>query len=441
MKLHNMFLPLLFAISVPLTTYSQSSGVLQDAIRDRSARMEWWREAKFGMFIHWGPVSMTGKEISWSRGGPRPGVRNTGTGETPEKVYDNLYKKFDPVRFNAAEWVSIAEAAGMRYMVLTAKHHDGFCLWHSKVDSYNIGKSPFKRDICGELASAAHRAGMRIGWYFSPPDWHDPYCRTDSNEVYVRRMQTELTELLSDYGRIDILWFDTEGGPSPWDQKDTYRIVRSLQPGIVVNNRLDFDTDGVHNLATDVGPDADYATPEQRIGLFNSRVAWETCMTIGTQWSWKPHDHLKTPAECISALVECVSGDGNLLLDVGPMPDGRIAPRDVRILKSIGSWLRKYGESIFDTRGGPFRNGVWGGSTYRGDIVYLHILKWKGDSVILPAIKANIISWSALTGGHASLRETSDGIVISVPRGAQKSVDTIIKLKLNRPAKELGIIG
>ena len=164
-------------------------------------------------------------------------------------------------------------------------------------------------------------------------------------------------------------------------------------------------------------------------------------MTLGPQWSWKPHDHLKTPAECIRALVQCASGDGNLLLDVGPMPDGRIAPRDVKVLKDIGSWLRKYGESIYDTRGGPFRNGDWGGSTYRGHVVYVHIQKWTGDHIILPAIKANIVSCSVLTGGQPTVRQTSDGIILSLPQDKHNAVDTIVKLKLDRPAARLGIVG
>jgi hypothetical protein len=204
--------------------------------QQKSERIRWWREARFGMFIHWGPVSLKGTEISWSRGGERRGIE--GKGEIPVDVYDNLYRQFDPEQFNAAEWVSVAESAGMKYMVLTAKHCDGFCLWRSAVDDYCMSATPFKRDVCGELASAAHAAGMRIGWYYSPMDWRDPDCRTPRNEVYLRKMRGHLRELLGGYGRIDLVWFDYDGGPDPWDQENTYQLVRGLQPGVIIDDRL-----------------------------------------------------------------------------------------------------------------------------------------------------------------------------------------------------------
>jgi len=189
-----------------------------------------WQDSRFGMFIHWGPVSLTEKEISWSRANSNKQCPNKGP--APVEVYDNLYKRFNPIKFNAKEWVSIARAAGMQYMVLTVKHCDGFLLWNSKVSDYNITNTPFERDVAVELAKACHDAGMKIGWYFSPPDWRDPDCRNEKNAEFVRRMQAELKELLSNYGVIDILWFDWDGLPVPWDQKHTYAMIRKLQPGI-----------------------------------------------------------------------------------------------------------------------------------------------------------------------------------------------------------------
>jgi alpha-L-fucosidase len=441
MKMRNILTASFLALLVQSLAFSQTDTLLQKAINDRAIRLEWWREARFGMFIHWGPVSLVGTEISWSRGGLRRGIEKTGTGQIPVDVYDNLYKRFDPEKFNATEWVSIAKAAGMKYMVLTAKHCDGFCLWHTKVDSYNIGSTPFKRDVCGELAAAAHLAGMRIGWYYSPMDWRDPDCRTDRNAAYVKRMQTHLSELLGNYGRIDLLWFDTEGGPAVWDQAHTYHIVRALQPEIIINNRLDIPGSGLNDVKTDIGPNADYATPEQQVGMFNDSIPWETCMTIGTQWSWKPNDSLKTAAECIGILVQCITGDGNLLLDVGPMPDGRIEPRQVKILDEIGAWLNKYGESIYDTRGGPFRNGDWGGAAYRDSVVYLHIQKWDGNRLALPPLDAKIVSSSVLTGGNAAVVQSADNTMITMPVGEHDSVDTIVRIVLNRPASTLGDLG
>ena len=407
------------------------SGLAQttDEEKQENDRLSWWREARFGMFIHWGPVSLKGTEISWSRGGERRGIE--GKGEIPAAEYDSLYTKFNPVKFNAEEWVAIARSAGMKYMVLTAKHCDGFCLWHSAVDDYCIANSPFKRDVCGELAEAAHKAGMRLGWYYSPVDWRDPDSRTERNGMYLKRMQGHLRELLGKYGRIDLLWFDTDAGPAPWDQAATYRLVRSLQPGLIINNRLDMGSMDDYK-AQKILPGADYQTPEQRIGTFDNVHPWETCMTIGTQWSWKPQDTIKTFVECVHILVQCVTGDGNLLLDVGPMPNGEIEPRQVEVLRQVGGWLAKFGESIYGTRGGPFRNGAWGGSTMKGNTVYLHILEWNGDQLTLPPLKGKIITAKALTGGVVHIEQTENETIVRLPVREQSQVNTVVKLEVEK---------
>jgi alpha-L-fucosidase len=320
----------------------------------------------------------------------------------------------------------------MKYMVLTAKHCDGFCLWCSKVDPYNIGESPFKRDVCGEFSAAARKAGMRIGWYYSPMDWRDPDCRTERNGLYVILMQRHLRELLGNYGRIDLLWFDTDGGPAPWDQAQTYRLVRTLQPRLIINNRLDMGSTDNYNKQ-EILPNADYQTPEQRVGAFDDQHPWETCMTLGTQWSWKPDDKIKSSGECIRILAQCATGDGNLLLNVGPMPTGEIEPRQVAVLREVGIWLKKYGESIYGTRGGPYRNGEWGGSTQRGNVIYLHILKWSDDRLTLPPLPAKIMKSRALNSGAVKVAGTADGIMVSMARAERDTLDTIVRLELDRP--------
>jgi alpha-L-fucosidase len=408
-------------------------GFAQEGGRElpKEDHLRWWRESRFGMFIHWGPVSIKGTEISWSRGGERRGIG--GKGEIPVEEYDSLYKQFNPVKFKADEWVSIARSAGMKYMVLTAKHCDGFCLWRSSVDLYSIANTPFKRDVCGELANAAHKAGMRVGWYYSPMDWRDPDCRTERNSVYVKRMQGHLRELLGNYGRIDLLWFDTDGGPAPWDQAATYALVRSLQPQLIINNRLDMGSQEDYK-AQNIGPNADYQTPEQRIGAFDNIRPWETCMTLGTQWSWKPQDTIKTFEECLRILVQCVTGDGNLLLNVGPMPNGEIEPRQVKVLRQMGGWLAKYGESVYGTRGGPFRNGEWGGSTSKGNTVYLHILKWDQNQLNLPPLKAKIVNGKALSGGNVRIEQTDEGTIVRMPVRERNKINTVVKLEMEMPA-------
>ena len=428
-----LFLPLiLIAGIVVISAQVAVDGETGPKPKANQAAFKEWQDMHFGMFIHWGPVSLRGTEISWSRGGERRGIE--GKGEVPVETYDNLYKQFNPVKFDAEEWVAIARAAGMKYLILTAKHCDGFCLWPSRIDDYNIGRSPFKRDICGELATAAHKADMRIGWYYSPMDWRDPDCRTERNAAYVARMQGHLRELLGSYGRIDRLWFDTDGGPAPWDQEKTYAIVRSLQPQIIINNRLDMGSMDDYK-AQRVGPQADYATPEQRVGEFDIEKPWETCLTLGTQWSWKPDDKIKSIEDCVRILVQCATGGGNLLLNVGPMPSGEIEPRQEEVLKGLGAWLSRYGESIYGTRGGPVRNGAWGGMTNKGNVVYVHILEWDGDSVKLPALKAKIVESRVLTGGEAKIEQAADGIVIRMPVGSQDKLDTIVKLELERPGR------
>ncbi|MBM3335782.1 alpha-L-fucosidase, partial [Candidatus Sumerlaeota bacterium] len=345
----------------------------EPSLQAKPGQMQWWRDAKFGLFIHWGPVSLKGTEIGWSRGGERRGRKDKSTGPIPVEEYDNLYKKFNPIKFNADEWVAIAKAAGMNYMVFTSKHHDGFSMFDSKMTTYTIMRSPFGRDVVGELARACHKAGLKVGWYYSPPDWYHPDYRTDRHARYIEFLHGQLRELCTNYGKIDIIWFDGLGGkPDDWDTTRLITMIRKLQPAVIINNRA--------------GVPADHDTPEQRIGRFQTDRAWESCITIGTQWAWKPDDKIKSLKQCIDTLVRVVGGDGNLLFNVGPMPTGEIEPRQVERLKEMGAWLRKYGETIYGARGGPFEPGPWGAATYRGNTIYVHILDWKleGDVVVLP---------------------------------------------------------
>jgi len=432
MKSTILTLGLLLSFSVAVAQ-GGSAGSPEDATRRREARIAWWREARFGMFIHWGPVSLTGLEISWSRANSNPKCPNKGP--TPVDVYDHLYQEFNPVRFDARQWVATARAAGMKYMVLTAKHCDGFLLWHSQADSYNIASTPFRRDVCGELTQAAHDEGMRLGWYFSPMDWRDPDFRTERNAAFLGRMQNEVKELLGNYGRIDLLWFDWDGREPPYDQLNTYALVRKMQPDIVIDNRLDL---GIGNDNTEIrSPNADYYTPEQRIGRYDDQRPWETCMTLGTQWSWKPNDTIKSTKEVIHILARVVGGDGNLLLNVGPMPDGRIEPRQAEVLRQVGAWLEANGESIYGTRGGPFKPSSALVSTRKGNDIYVHILKRSDEKVTLPPLPKKIVKSQLLTGGTVPVVQTDSGITLTVPQPDAQSADTIIKLTLDGSAQEI----
>jgi alpha-L-fucosidase len=382
-----------------------------------------WQEMRFGLFIHWGPVSLKGTEIGWSRGGERRGTG--GTGSIPVEVYDNLYKQFNPVKFNADEWVQIARDAGMKYLVFTTKHHDGFSMFDSLYTDYKITHSPFKRDVVKELADACHKGGLKLGFYYSPPDWHHPDYRTEHHDRYIRYLHNQLRELCTNYGKVDIIWFDGLGGkPKDWDAPNLLKMIRQLQPHVIINNRS--------------GLPADHDTPEQRIGKFQADRPWETCMTICRQWAWKPNDNMKSLKQCIDTLVRVTGGDGNFLFNVGPMPDGRIEPRQVERLKEMGDWLEKYGKTIYGTRGGPFRPGAWGASTYKGNSIYVHVLNWSDDRLVLPAIPKGIIGGNPITGGSVTVKLiTNDDIELTVPKAYRQELDTIIELKLNGPAGEI----
>jgi alpha-L-fucosidase len=386
-------------------------------------RMQWWTDARFGLFVHWGPVSLKGTEISWSRGGERRGTG--GTGEIPVEVYDDLYKQFNPVNFDADEWIKIAKQAGMKYLVFTTKHHDGFVNFDSKLTDYKITspESPFGRDIVDELAKACHESGLRLGFYYSPPDWHHPDYRTENHPRYIEYLHGQLRELCTNYGTVDIIWFDGLGGKAEdWDAENLFRIIRRLQPDVIINNRC--------------GLPGDFDTPEQVIGKFQTNRPWETCMTLGRQWAWKPDDEMKSLKQCIQTLVRVASGDGNFLFNVGPMPDGRIEPRQAERLREMGQWLKKYGRSIYGTRGGPFKPGPWGASTCKGNRIYLHILDRESESIKLPPIPKRITGHSVLTGGKAAVSQTEQKVEISIPQNYRQEIDTIVELKLGGPVSE-----
>lgn len=414
-------------ISATLPESSQSWLTSHRAPAPVEPRLQWWKEARFGMFIHWGPVALTGGEIGWSRS-------NTGRwmpawGSTPAAEYDQLYRRFNPTGFDARAWIDIAKRNGMRYVVLTAKHHDGFMLWHTKTSHYHIMNTPFGRDVVAELAEAAREAGIAFGVYFSPADWVDPDCRDpERNPQFVERMHAQITELLTQYGPMPIVWFDYEGMPCPSDPDETAALVRRLAPDAIINNRLDvIDTDESHGAVFGNG---DFATPEQFVGSYGDQLPWETNMTIGDQWAYKPNDKIKSARRCLEILLNTIGGDGNLLLNVGPDALGVIEDRQVKILDEVGRWVNAHAEAIYGTRGGPFTPTWHYVSTRNAEAIYVHALHLKSGTVRLPAMPGQIVSASTLSGAAVNFSQTADGVRLTVPEAARDREVTVIKLKL-----------
>ncbi len=419
-----------------------------DMLTARPEAVETWKDLRLGMFVCWGPVSLTGLEVGWSRGKAWPHQAQGGTGPTPAEEYDALYTRWTPDQFDARQWVQVAQEMGARYMIFLVKHHDGFCLYDSQVTDYKITgpASAWKHDVLKDVADACHQAGLKLILYYSQPDWHHPDYMTENHARYVDYFHAQVRELLTHYGRIDGLWFDLGGTPEQWQTERLFRLARTLQPWLVINNR--------------VGLPGDFDTPENQIGYFQNARPWETCYTLGHQWSWKPDDELCSAQECLQILVSCATGDGNLALNTGPMPDGRIEPRQVERFREIGQWLARYGESIYATRGGPFvapdarkrrmkdyyepfqlaGGNWWGGSTHKDNIVYLHILRWPSDVISLSPIDKRIVRHQVLTGGEATVVQSAGGIDVSVPMTQRDPVDTIVKLELDGPAGEIPVV-
>jgi alpha-L-fucosidase len=390
-------------------------------------KLKWWQDARFGMFIHWGPVTLTGKEIGWSRA-------STGINK-----YDSLYLRFNPVKFNAEEWVRIAQNAGMKYMVFTAKHMDGFCNWDTKTTNYNIMNSPFKRDVCRELADAAHAAGMPICWYFITPDWKDSDCRNPNTPgVFEKRILEQLTELLTNYGKISLLWTDYDGFAPPTTASKVYELANRLQPGIIVNNRLDvFHTDESHAY---IGDNGDYATPENFVAGYGA-IPWETCTNLGHQWAWKFNDKPRDMRESTATLLRCVGGNGNLLLNIGPDSLGQFPANFIERLNEIGAWIKPRSSSVYNVKGGPYTPATDYVSSYSGKTFYLHIFNFgNSDTLTIPAFPAKIRKATLVNNKSVSFLQKKNCLQLIIPKAEREQIVTTIAFETNQSIDKVGLI-
>jgi len=369
---------------------------------------------KFGMFIHWGPYSLASVEASWPIMRPERKER----GVISEAEYRALPKRFNPVKFDPKAWIRLAKAAGQRYMVITSKHHDGFCMFDSAYTDYKITNTPYGKDILAQLATACREEKMPLGFYYSPPDMNHPGFRDTSKPssanwngeptrpewpLYLDYMELQLRELLTRYGDLAVLWFDGLRDQHKYDPHRFHKLVREFQPRAVINNRI--------------GLTGDFETPEQRIPEGAPDRPWETCMTINGTWGYNKNDtNYKSVTHLIRALVDIASKGGNFLLNVGPTPEGTIQPEFEERLLAMGEWLKVNGESIYGTTRGPLQNLPFGRTTVKGKTVYLHVFDWPKASLEVPGFKPRVAGVTLLAGNRSmKFSQQADRLTIQVP--------------------------
>lgn len=418
----------------------------EESEADFDERMAWWREARFGMFIHWGIYSVPAGVWKGKRAESWPAEWITFEKQIPQKEYQKLAGQFNPVKFDAREWAKIARNAGMKYLVITSKHHDGFCMFHSKQTRYNIvDATPFKRDVIAELAEACAEVGVRFGLYYSVLDWtfsaypYNYFTVKPRFGAYFKYVLEQMRELLSQYGTICSLFFDGNWFPQ-WKHKhgaEVERVCRELQPGVVINDRL--RQRGLSDLAyvlpvkhpeykmPEVG---DYVTPEQFIPDKSSGVDWETCMTMNNSWGYRSwDDNWKSETELIRNLVDIASKGGNYLLNVGPTAEGLIPGPSVERLAAVGEWMGVNGEAIYGTKPGPIQGAHWGRTTAKDDKVFLHVFDWPENELVIENPNPSVSQAKMLTpGGMEKLPclNSSDKLVIKIPEKPTHPAATVI---------------
>ena len=398
-------------------------------IQDRARRMKWWHDARFGMFVHWGLYSQIARH-EWVMNRER----------IPVAEYEKYAATWKPKPRPAREWARLAKEAGMKYMVMTTKHHEGFCLWDTKQTDYNAVKCGPGRDLVAEYVDACREFGLRVGFYYSLMDWHHADgARCMKNEKARRRFldftQGLVRELMSNYGKIDILWYDVSWpleSPERWESAKMNAMVRTLQPDIIINDRSQLDED--------------FGTPEERILAEKSGRAWEACMTFNGSWGWHP-----TPPEdwhsvrSVLAMLRQVSGEGgNLLLNIGPLPDGSVPPEAKERLSAVGKWLRQNGEAVYgktDPVPGQFEWMPTGNWTRKGKVAYYWCTRWHGKEMVLGGLKAKLLKASLLANGKPVefVQEKDRLILRGLPAASPDKTAgvTVVKLEFATTPKQV----
>jgi alpha-L-fucosidase len=429
------FLVLFVAVLLALTSVQAQ---MTETKQQHDQRMAWWKEAKFGLFIHWGIYSVPAGTYDGKRI-PGLGEWIMNRGKIPVAVYAKYAQQFNPVKYNAEQWVLMAKNAGMKYIVITSKHHDGFAMFKSNASDFNIvDATPFKRDAIKELSEACKKYGMKLGLYYSQAqDWSHPggaangghwdKAQDGDMDVYLDKIAVpQVKEILTKYGPISVLWWDTPTDMTK-QRAEKFLPLLKLQPGIITNNRLGGGFEG------------DLSTPEQYIPATGiPGKDFEVCMTMNDTWGYKSYDHdWKSPEDLIHKLADIASKGGNFLLNVGPTSEGIIPEPSVERLAAVGKWMKVNSESIYGTSSSPFAYLKWGRATRKGQTLYLHVFNWPADGSLKVPLQNKVKKAYLLSDPKKNLSAKQEGqhLAIKLPSSAPDAIDSVIAVQFEGEPK------
>ena len=454
LKLSLGALPLL-AATIYIAPVAVASAPSAETAQQKTARMQWWTDARFGMFIHWGLYAVPAGEWKERKDLAEWFMEETGISRAE---YEKFARQFNPTKYDPDEWVRVAKDAGMKYIVITSKHHEGFAMWDTQGTDYNIAKrTPYAKGVLKPLADAARRAGLHFGTYYSIMDWHDPsqhgakpghYNPTAIDaarkRAYIDAMKVELKELVQDVG-TEVLWFDGEW--LDWwkdeDGRELYTFLKSLNPKLIINNRVANSRKGAMSGMDSGASIGDFGTPEQQIPAkgFGPGVYWESCMTLNDHWGYNKYDdHWKSPQQVIRNLIDIASKGGNYLLNVGPTADGTLPQGAVDDLREVGAWMKVNGEAIYGSSASPVAAPPWGRITRKNDKLYLEVFDWPKDGKLSLPIRSKVNKTYLLSAPHQRIAVTQSaaGVELNLSGAAPDAIASVVVLETAGPIEAVG---